>query len=344
MTSTYCYAPLANPYQEIRILKLYPSSESGSVLIGSLATHSIPHRNASRATRFRSHLNLPTYFALSYVWGTGSALERNHEIIVDGRVLPITANLHAALQQSRATVPVATQYWIDAICINQADDQEKSAQIPLMRDIYHLALSVLVWLGKATEESDRVFRFIRNLTGRPLSTLIHERYKKVADRDTEPMNRGQQRRPLWQVARTESERLLLVGLYNGALPIARGMHIGYDVTFNALQDHIKDGQGLGLELEQELEDMKSWSPKDDALKQVESEDFHKMAQLIEKTLFSETDYFNRMWTLQEVCVGFSLLIPFRRGTCTSCLDDFASTIFYLQREYGISEKSFQKIT
>jgi hypothetical protein len=117
---------------------------------------------------------------------------------------------------------------------NQADDQEKSAQIPLMRDIYHLALSVVVWLGKATEESDRVLRFIDHLTRRPLNNLIHDRYKKIADRDTEPKNHGQQRRPLWQTVRSESERLLLVGLCNGALPLARGLQIGLDVSLNAL--------------------------------------------------------------------------------------------------------------
>ena len=39
--------------------------------------------------------------------------------------------------------------WIDAICINQKDDDEKSTQVALMRDIYHFADEVIVWLGRA---------------------------------------------------------------------------------------------------------------------------------------------------------------------------------------------------
>jgi len=37
--------------------------------------------------------------------------------------------------------------WIDAICINQGDDEEKSKQVTRMRDVYKLARRVVVWLG-----------------------------------------------------------------------------------------------------------------------------------------------------------------------------------------------------
>jgi hypothetical protein len=37
--------------------------------------------------------------------------------------------------------------WIDEICINQQDLEERSAQIAIMGDIYRAAQSVLVWLG-----------------------------------------------------------------------------------------------------------------------------------------------------------------------------------------------------
>jgi len=37
--------------------------------------------------------------------------------------------------------------WVDAICINQADDQEKKHQVDRMRDIYSNCTRVVLWLG-----------------------------------------------------------------------------------------------------------------------------------------------------------------------------------------------------
>lgn len=38
--------------------------------------------------------------------------------------------------------------WIDAICINQKDDEEKSSQVGIMRQIYERAFQTIVWLGE----------------------------------------------------------------------------------------------------------------------------------------------------------------------------------------------------
>jgi hypothetical protein len=47
--------------------------------------------------------------------------------------------------------------WIDAICINQEDEEEKGTQIPLMREIYSRARAVVVWMGLSTPETDVFF-------------------------------------------------------------------------------------------------------------------------------------------------------------------------------------------
>ena len=47
--------------------------------------------------------------------------------------------------------------WIDAVCINQNDDLEKSGQIPLMGEIYSKAAEVLVWLGSGSKEEQYAF-------------------------------------------------------------------------------------------------------------------------------------------------------------------------------------------
>lgn len=41
--------------------------------------------------------------------------------------------------------------WADAICINQADNEEKSFQVNQMGDIYDKAAEVIVWLGHDTD-------------------------------------------------------------------------------------------------------------------------------------------------------------------------------------------------
>jgi hypothetical protein len=69
-------------------------------------------------------------------------------------VINITHNLHAALQQFR--LPNAERVlWADAICINQTDIDEKSTQVPLMKDIYSGASAVLVWLGSGSPKLER---------------------------------------------------------------------------------------------------------------------------------------------------------------------------------------------
>jgi hypothetical protein len=54
------------------------------------------------------------------------------------------------------------KFWIDAICINQDDLDEKSAQIPLMAQIYPQAEAVNVWLGPSDKHSNRALKFIKN--------------------------------------------------------------------------------------------------------------------------------------------------------------------------------------
>ncbi|KAM0136390.1 hypothetical protein ACHAP3_004620 [Botrytis cinerea] len=84
------------------------------------------------------------YEALSYCWGDASV---KVPIIVNGKMFPVTTNLFAALRKLRKTDSIR-RIWIDAICINQDDNNEKSTQVLLMRDIYQNTGRCFVWLGE----------------------------------------------------------------------------------------------------------------------------------------------------------------------------------------------------
>ncbi|KAH9898686.1 heterokaryon incompatibility protein-domain-containing protein [Xylariomycetidae sp. FL2044] len=71
--------------------------------------------------------------------------EATRAIWCNGQVKAVHLNLYDALLQLRQTAPGA--YWVDALCINQDDDQEKMNQIRMMSQIYSSAQSVTVWLG-----------------------------------------------------------------------------------------------------------------------------------------------------------------------------------------------------
>lgn len=64
----------------------------------------------------------------------------------------VTEVLYTALQYLRDGQSSQVM-WIDAICINQADLDERRHQVQLMKHIYSDAVRVLVWLGEEDEDS-----------------------------------------------------------------------------------------------------------------------------------------------------------------------------------------------
>ncbi|KAF5680769.1 heterokaryon incompatibility protein (het-6OR allele) [Fusarium heterosporum] len=94
------------------------------------------------------------YNALSYTWGSPRVLTEDHAkqcILLNGKAIEVQTNLYDALvelQVSTKEIPI----WIDALCINQSSDTERSAQVSVMNLIYGKASKVIVWLGKAYPE------------------------------------------------------------------------------------------------------------------------------------------------------------------------------------------------
>ncbi|EUC36103.1 hypothetical protein COCCADRAFT_2831 [Bipolaris zeicola 26-R-13] len=102
-------------------------------------------------------LSFSEFEALSYVWGVSL---RSYTIRVDGKSFYISYNLYNALKELRSTEHERI-LWVDAVCINQLDDTEKSTQVQMMRDIYSKASRVVVWLGEAAPATGSLFEFVQ---------------------------------------------------------------------------------------------------------------------------------------------------------------------------------------
>jgi Heterokaryon incompatibility protein (HET) len=85
----------------------------------------------------------PSYEALSYVWGDPRITQ---SIQVDGMPFDITLNLVAALRRLRYSNNYR-RLWVDAICINQGDLDERSSQVAIMSGIYKQTEGAILWVG-----------------------------------------------------------------------------------------------------------------------------------------------------------------------------------------------------
>ncbi|KAI1331322.1 heterokaryon incompatibility protein-domain-containing protein [Xylariaceae sp. FL0255] len=146
--SIFQYDPLEETGM-IRLLELLPS------------TNGTPHARVSHV----KVLDAPKYAALSYTWGVNNF---DHDLhIDDGAVLHITQNLSdALLQLGPSTMERGLKLWVDAVCVNQKDLEERGSQVSFMDEIYKRSDRVLVWLGKYYDESDLAMDSIEKWTTR----------------------------------------------------------------------------------------------------------------------------------------------------------------------------------
>lgn len=167
----YQYKPLSSPNTQIRLLELLPG-------------HGVIQCRL-QITDF--NLAKGTYEPISYCWNSYSCkgwvirtYKENKErksmrvVRVDGVGFQITRSLESALRQMRLNTGVRV-LWVDAICINQADDDEKSAQVAIMAKIYKGGKQTLAWLGNADCWTGMAFKYFkRQISEDSNSTGIHE--------------------------------------------------------------------------------------------------------------------------------------------------------------------------
>lgn len=147
MTNRYGYRTLHRSRSEIRLLKLLPKD-------GSEKLKFIPACHIFHAALHEK----PKFVALSYVWG--DAID-SRLILVENSPVLVTKNLYDAMMALRPPKEHIV-VWIDSLCINQSDDEEKSWQVGLMADIYQQAYKVVAWLGSADSSSDSVMDYLNS--------------------------------------------------------------------------------------------------------------------------------------------------------------------------------------
>lgn len=76
------------------------------------------------------------------------------------------SNLYPALQHLRSQNEDRI-LWIDAMCIDQADDSERGHQVVQMGQIYANVVFVRIWLGLATLGTEKLFSYLRTQHARP---------------------------------------------------------------------------------------------------------------------------------------------------------------------------------
>ena len=170
---SYSYVPLRDG--EFRLLKLHPG-RGDTDLEGNLIVYSlkkVPEEDTG--SLYGSSIMIEgdgdslapppePYEALSYTWGSPGKTEVFIKILSQSEAyrIAIRPTLESALRQLRSP-DTDKFFWVDALCINQPDNDEKSSQIPVMWEIYNGAKNVCVWLGTHDDESAKAMDFIKEI-------------------------------------------------------------------------------------------------------------------------------------------------------------------------------------
>ena len=91
----------------------------------------------------------PSYEAVSYAW---SHVKGEGVILVSGDRTIVPAAAEEALRNLRYSDRPRT-LWLDAICIDQENTEERNQQVALMHEIYKKTTRTVIWLGKADEST-----------------------------------------------------------------------------------------------------------------------------------------------------------------------------------------------
>jgi hypothetical protein len=208
------YTPLDRATREIRLAHLAPSPNL--------------EEQPSCTLHIVSLDESPYFEALSYVWGDpkitapiqlrasrrrssgdvgeGPALSALPEHEFQSTQWPVTMNLEASLRYLRHESQVRI-LWIDAICIDQSNVEERNHQVSLMKAIYSNAVLVRIWLGSPSPGSDDAMAILKQLGQGTLLSKIRLGNRRLENDDLESVIQVM-RRPWWTRTWVRQELIL----------------------------------------------------------------------------------------------------------------------------------------
>ena len=162
----YQYKALDAEAENIRLMYLLPAETSADIRVDLVHTRLIKE-------------DVPKYEALSYAWG-----ERDTpEVIYVGQkgddTIAVTRSLYQALPYLRNRDKTRV-LWVDAICVDQQNLEERGHQVERMGDVYSLAKRVIVWLGIDDTTSGHAIQLLRAIASKVEIDWITSTMKPVS--------------------------------------------------------------------------------------------------------------------------------------------------------------------
>ena len=124
------------------------------------------------------------YEALSYTWQSQTLSDC---VICNGKLLSVTPVLYEALRALRRATG-SRFLWIDQLCINQEDVNERNSQVRLMRLIYNRADLVIAWLGPEDRYTAAAFGLVQTIFSKHVSPDLSLDAEPEAIWDKQQMN------------------------------------------------------------------------------------------------------------------------------------------------------------
>lgn len=141
--TTFQHDPLDHTTYSIRLIQVLPERSSNGLIQCIITCTTIEAK----------------YTCLSYVWGPPDPPAHQHKISINNKLYPVRKNLWEFLEVARKKYTME-YFWIDALCIDQENTNERNHQVQQMGNIY-IGREVIAWLGN----EPGIVRFFSDLLG-----------------------------------------------------------------------------------------------------------------------------------------------------------------------------------